>query len=217
VFNNLRKFVGYLLSSNIAEVLIIFLASLFGWPLPLVAIQILWINLITDGPPALALGVDKTSSSVMKEPPRDPKENIINKLFAIRIMAISLIITSLCLGIYWHYLNINLVKAQTMIFSLLILLELINVYVIRGHYTDKIFSNKYLTISVISSILLLLLIIYTPLSKIFKVINLNFIDWIYLIITTALLAITGIILDKIVDKITKHHSDKVKKFQALDK
>ncbi|RME55083.1 calcium-translocating P-type ATPase, SERCA-type [Candidatus Woesearchaeota archaeon] len=211
IFNNIRKFVGYLLSSNIAEVMIIFLASLFGWPLPLIAIQILWINLITDGPPAVALGLDEADKDVMKQKPRNPKENIITKAFWLRIVLISTIITGMVLAIFRYYVNVDAVKAQTMAFTLLILLELINVYVIRGHYTDELFSNKYLTISIIVSILLQFVLLYTSLNKVFKVTPLNLLDWVYLISATAILALFGVVIDKVVDKISlANHTDKIK-------
>jgi len=206
VFNNLRKFVGFLLSCNIGEVLIIFFASLFGWPLPLIAIQILWINLVTDGPPAIALGLDPIDSNIMQQNPRDPKENIINKPFAIRMISLSILVTVITLFLFKLFLPMGVMKAQTIAFTTLVLLEMVVVYVVRGHYTDKILSNKYLIGTVILSIILQSIIIYTPLSIYFKVVPLTLMEWMYIISATTLLAILGVIIDKIVDKMSLKHA-----------
>ena len=86
IYSNIRKFVYYLISCNMAEIMIIFLATLFGWPSPLTAIQLLWLNLVTDGAPALALGTEKGDPDIMKQPPRPPRENIINKYMQIGVV-----------------------------------------------------------------------------------------------------------------------------------
>ena len=92
IYDNIKKFVNYLLSTNLAEILIIFLATLFGLPLPLTAIQILWLNLVTDGLPALALGADPARSDIMKKMPRDPKEPILTKQMKFAVLTISFLI-----------------------------------------------------------------------------------------------------------------------------
>ncbi|MDX2039463.1 MAG: cation-translocating P-type ATPase [Isosphaeraceae bacterium] len=79
IFDNIQKFIHYLLASNTSEVLIMFLAALFGWPAPLTAVQLLWINLVTDGLPALALGVEPIEKNVMRRPPRPPRESVLTK------------------------------------------------------------------------------------------------------------------------------------------
>ncbi len=101
IYSNIRKFVYYLISCNMAEIMIIFLATLFGWPSPLTAIQLLWLNLVTDGAPALALGTEKGDPDIMKQPPRPPKENIINKYMQIGVVIQTLAITSVTLGAYF--------------------------------------------------------------------------------------------------------------------
>ncbi len=105
IYSNIRKFVYYLISCNMAEIMIIFLATLFGWPSPLTAIQLLWLNLVTDGAPALALGTEKGDPDIMKQPPRPPRENIINKYMQIGVVIQTLAITSVTLGAYFLGLN----------------------------------------------------------------------------------------------------------------
>jgi len=100
IFNNIRKFVYYLLSCNAAEIMVIFLAILFGWPVPLTAIQLLWLNLVTDGAPALALGTEAGDPDIMDRPPRPPEEPIINKYMQIGILIQTIAITAVTLGAF---------------------------------------------------------------------------------------------------------------------
>ena len=183
IYNNIKKFVNYLLSSNLGEILILFSAMIIGlkdslgnFIIPLLPLQLLWINLVTDGLPALALGIDPINNDVMHKKPRDPKENIISKN-----MLMNIIFTGIIFSIATLYLfKINLfnpAKAQTMAFCTIVLLELFRVYIIRKQYHTKLFSNFYLFVAVISSFLLQLLIIYTPLNKIFETISLSLYDW----------------------------------------
>ena len=79
IYNTIKQFVQYTLSSNLGEILVVFLAILIGWPLPLIAIQILWVNLLTDGLPGLALGLDPFDKDIMKNPPRKRDEKIISR------------------------------------------------------------------------------------------------------------------------------------------
>ena len=192
-----------MLSCNIGEVLVIFLASLFGWPLPLIAIQILWINLVTDGLPALALGVDPTDPDVMEKKPRNPKEGIITNWFAVRILSLSALVTFATLFLFWLFLDGGIMKAQTVAFTVLVLVELIAVHVVRGQYTDRIFSNNLITASIAGSVILQLIIIYTPISKFFKVVALSWMDWSYIIAAVIAFALVGVALDKIIDRMSE--------------
>ena len=105
IYANIRKFVCYLLSCNMAEILIIFLAMLAGLPSPLTAIQLLWLNLITDGAPALALGLEKGDPDMMQQPPRSPREPIINGTMITMIVVQTVAITAAVLGAYLIGLN----------------------------------------------------------------------------------------------------------------
>jgi len=113
IYNNIRKFVFFLLSSNVAEIMIIFLATLAGVPTPLTAIQLLWLNLVTDGAPALALAVEKGDPDVMDRPPRPKDEPVINRTMQLGIVIQTFAQTggtllALALGLYWSLVQANL-------------------------------------------------------------------------------------------------------------
>ncbi len=188
IYNNIKKFVNYLLSSNFGEVLILFTALLIGFKflggiaVPLIAIQLLWINLITDGFPALALGMDQADESVMEKPPRKAKENIISRNMLYNIILIGILMTGLTLILFNKYLSINLIKAQTIVFTSVVVLEMVRIYMVEGIYKRSIFSNKFLLLAVGFSLLLQLVVLYTGLGKYLKVVSLNLIDWLYILI-----------------------------------
>ncbi|MBN2469635.1 MAG: HAD-IC family P-type ATPase, partial [Anaerolineae bacterium] len=116
IYNNIRKFVFFLISSNLAEIMIIFLATLAGLPAPLTVIQLLWLNLITDGAPALALAVEKGDPNVMDEPPRRTNEPIINRSMRLGITVqtiaqTSVVLFAFLLGLTWHLEGIDALPA----------------------------------------------------------------------------------------------------------
>lgn len=178
IFDNIRKFVNYLLSSNLGEIVVILLASLFGMPLPLTAIQILWINLITDGLPATALSVDPHEKDIMKRHPRNAKESVLSKELIWDIMLVGVLMGIGTLILFWLYLDSGIDKAQTIAFNALVLFEVARLQMIRSRYNLGIFSNKWLIIAVVASLLLQLAVVYTPLSAIFGVVPLELTDWI---------------------------------------
>ena len=187
ILDNITKYLTYLLSSNIGELLLIFLTSLLGFPLPLVAIQILWINLVTDGLPALALGVHPPEPDRMKRPPRNNQESIldINVKILITFVVISMVLITLPIFV-WYESTQGLVKAQTMVFTTIIMFEMYNSFNCQSvKYSLKkigFTSNKFLIMSVIASILLHLSIIYVDaFSSIFHVVPLTVYDWIIVI------------------------------------
>ncbi len=184
IFDNIKKFVQFLLSCNIAEVLVIFVATLIGMPLPLVAVQILWMNLVTDGLPAVALGVDPISKDVMKRKPRNPKEGILTKAFIIRVLVMTIFITVATLSIFGYNLfslKVSEEEARSIAFTSLVLLQFVPLFVIRSQYNLGFFSNKKLILAVFSSILLQLAVLYTGLSAAFETFPLTLIDWIYIL------------------------------------
>ncbi|MFH1840131.1 MAG: calcium-translocating P-type ATPase, SERCA-type [Nanoarchaeota archaeon] len=207
IYDNIQKFINYLLSTNMAEILVIFIAMLiFKGPdgavlLPLLPIQILWINLITDGLPALALGVDPKEEGIMKRKPRPKKEKILSGKLIFDIISIAILITIAVLVLF--KLNIgNLIKAQTIVVTSLVVFELVRLELIRSNYNLKLFSNKYLIYAVLASLLMQLAIVYTPLNIIFKTTPLALIDWGYIVLA----AIIIWILAKLVKKINIHTS-----------
>ena len=194
IFDNIRKFVNYLLSSNLGEILVIFLASIFGLPLPLTAIQLLWINLITDGLPATALSIDPHSKDIMDKPPRPAKESILSKGLRWDIITIGTLIGVVCIVLFWLYQASGLAKARTIVFTSLVVFEFVRLQVIRSEYKISIFSNKLLVASLVVSMALQLLTIYSPLSTLFKTTPLGIMDWVVLVIAAVVLFGTNTIV-----------------------
>lgn len=190
IYDNIRKFVDYLLSSNIGEVLVIFLAVMFGLPLPLIAVQILWINLVTDGLPALALGVDPASPNIMDRKPRKPKSRILDLRKGSYIFFIGLVITIGTLGLFEHYdPSANMMYAQTIAFSALMFFQMFNVFNCRSEYKSffgkGMLSNKWLIGAIMMSVLLQLAVIYTPLSVYFRTVPIALVDWAWIVIVSS--------------------------------
>jgi len=185
IYSNIRKFVFYLLSCNVGEILVIFLATLLGWPLPLTAIQLLVLNLITDGAPALALGLEKGDPDIMDRPPRRPDEPVINRemLIGIVIQAIAItaaVLTAFRVGLAQFPDNLH--HAQTMAFTALSISELFRAYTARSErfslWSIGVFSNRYMQYAVLSSLAILLAIIYVPaLDPVFDTTFLTLRDW----------------------------------------
>mgnify|MGYP003685618655 FL=1 len=175
IYDNIQKTIMLLLSGNLSEVLIIFLAVLLGWNLPLTAIMLLWINLITDGAPALALAVDPYSKGIMKQKPKNANEGILPKknLFLISIRGI--ISTLIALTIFYIYggANEDPLLAQTMVFLYVVLSETLLVLLIRDYYGVKLFSNRWIWVAIAISMFLQLIVMYTPLRTIFEVVALS--------------------------------------------
>ncbi|MFH1849488.1 MAG: cation-translocating P-type ATPase [archaeon] len=190
IFDNIRKFVHFLLSCNLGEVLVVFLGSLIFARLPLMAIHILWINLITDGLPALALGVDPIDPAIMRRKPRKTTEGIISGAVAVHIIVVGLLISAAALFLFKIGLSVSLVKAQTLTLTAIVFLELVVVQMIRRQHNESIFSNRYLLGALALSIMLHVGILYSPLNKLFGVVALGFADWLIIIgVTLVLLAV----------------------------
>ena len=178
IYLNIRKFVNYLFSSNIAEVMIVFFSILLGWNLPFTAIMLLWINLVTDGLPALALSVDPSPKDTMTIPPRKSSEGIITRSMGFSVFYVSSLITLAVLGLFYYgFTNYDLAYAQTIAFSALIVMELVRLQTIRAESKIGMFSNKYLILAVLGSFLLQLSVIYTPLSRFFGTVPIGLNDW----------------------------------------
>jgi len=158
--------------------------GLLALPLPLVAVQLLWVNLVTDGLPALALGVDPADPDIMERPPRDPKESVFNRPIKLLIIGVSVIILIGVLPLfYWTWKGGTLVKAQTMAFTTLVMFEMFNVFNCRSekHSIFKVgpFSNRFLVVAVTTSILMLLAVIYIPFFDVlFDTVPLGLFDWV---------------------------------------
>ncbi|MCJ7612509.1 MAG: cation transporting ATPase C-terminal domain-containing protein, partial [Candidatus Aminicenantes bacterium] len=124
IYDNIKKFVHYLLSCNAGEIMTMFTASLIGFPLPLLPIQILWVNLVTDGLPALALGVSPPDPDIMQRPPRNPRESIFSREVKVLISLALLVETPFFLALFFHEFS-HISQARTEIFFLFIVIELV--------------------------------------------------------------------------------------------
>ncbi|PCR88965.1 calcium-translocating P-type ATPase, PMCA-type [Natrinema ejinorense] len=179
IFDNIWKFVAYLLSANVAEVSIVFLASLSGY-LILPAVQLLWINLLTDGLPALALGADPVSDDVMERPPRDPDRGIIGRPMLGLIGGTGAVTTVVMLAFMFVTLEGAAevtAYAMTMVFTGFVFLEFVKLYVIRWLRETPMLSNPWLAVAVAGSIALQLAVLYTPLNRYFGTVPLGVADW----------------------------------------
>lgn len=192
IYANIRKFVFFLLSSNVAEIMIIFLATLAGLPAPLTAIQLLWLNLLTDGAPALALAMEKGDPDVMQRPPRPVSEPIVNRSMRLGILIQTITqtgatLSAFAMGLLWHlgesaalpagvnpllgllqydWRGVDVQTAETMAFVTLSLCELFRAYTVRSEtqsvFRIGLFSNRYMQYAVLVSITLLLLVVSVP-------------------------------------------------------
>jgi len=183
IYSNIRKFVYFLISCNMSEILIIFFPTLFGLGSPLSAIQLLWLNLISDGAPALALGTEKGDPDLMDQKPRPPDEPIINKKMAIGVAIQTIADTSTTLAAYWiGFKMAGIDMAHTMAFVTLSLSELIRAYAARSErysvFKIGFFSNKWMNLAVLSSFLLVMMVVYIPFfNPIFNTQPLELVEW----------------------------------------
>ncbi len=166
IYANIRKFVVYLLGCNIAEIIVILGASVAGLASPLNAIQLLWLNLITDGAPALALGLERAEPDVMNQPPRPPKEPLIGRSMIARLTTQSLSLAAVVLAVYVLALQFAPGEAHTMAFVTLALAELPLAYASRSERLPVtalgVFSNRTLQLAVAVSLLGILAVVYVP-------------------------------------------------------
>lgn len=202
IYENIRKFILYVLSGNLAEILTIFFAPIFGLPIPLLPIHILWINLVTDGVPGLALTSEPAEKDIMNRPPRPPKENlfaggmIVKILLSGTLMAVAVILTQV-----WAVNNgYDVQTQQTMVFTLLCFIQLGNALSVRSAYhtmfNKNIFKNTGMWAAIILTVALQLIIVYLPYTEfIFKTTAL---DWnaIRMVLIVTIACILGIELIK---------------------
>lgn len=185
IFDNLKKFIHFLLSCNAGELMVMLIATAFGMPLPLLPIQILWVNLVTDGAPALALGVDPAVKGILNRPPRR-RDAFLFDLHEVILILVQGLIIGLCTisAFYLSYYSFgeDINTARTMAFSVLTLSQLFHALNCRSQ-THSFFSigplkNKWLLLAVMASFTIHMAVVYVPfLEPIFKTVPLNFQDW----------------------------------------
>ena len=234
IYANIRKFVFFLLSSNVAEIMIIFLATLAGLPTPLTVIQLLWLNLLTDGAPALALAMEKGDPDVMKRPPRPAREPIINRTMQLGILVQTIAQTGVtlaafALGLLWHltagdilpaganplafllqydWRGVDVQTAETMAFVTLSMCELFRAYTVRSErlsvFRLGLFSNRYMQAAVLVSLFLLILVVNVPFLQ--PIFNTHFLRWNEWAIVLGLALIPAVIEE--ITKVYLHWQDR---------
>lgn len=185
IYSNIKKFIFFLLSCNIGEILLVFASIFMNLPVPLLPIQLLWLNLVTDSFPALALGIEEGDPSIMKDRPRDPKKSIIDKAMGIAIVIESISIAFVSLFSYIWALNTfpgNLQLSRTIVFATLITAELVRAYSSRSEryilLEIGIFSNRSMVYATLLSFILLLAVLYIPFMQvIFHTVPLDLTEW----------------------------------------
>ena len=200
IFSNIRKFVSFLLTCNVGEIGTIFFGILLGWPVPLTAIQILWMNLLTDGAPALALGMEKQEPGIMDRPPRPTGQPIIDRSMVLGLALQGVAITAVTLLAFRIGLTESVAAARSMAFVTLSGCQVLRAYTNRSErasvFSLGVFSNRWMQYAALSSITLMLAVIYVPgLDTVFNAVPLTLAQW-------ARLA-PLLVLPAVVDELTK--------------
>ncbi|MCB0060672.1 MAG: cation-translocating P-type ATPase [Caldilineaceae bacterium] len=168
IYDNIRKFIRYTLSSNTGELFVMLVAPFLGMPLPLIPIQILWINLVTDGVPGLALAVENAEHGIMERDPVPPNEGIFSRGLGIDILWVGALMGVVSLGVgWWAFLNgLDTATWRTMVFTTLTIAQMGNALAIRATHDSLweigLFSNRLMVFAVITTFLLQLALIYVP-------------------------------------------------------
>ncbi len=183
IYDNIKKYLVFLLSCNVSEILVLGMAGFVGWPLPLVALQILWVNLTTDGLPALALGVEAAEPDLMRRAPRKAGDAVFSRSVLTIMLSLSLIMSAGLIPMFYVYWQAEgVAKAQTMTFVTMILFELLFAHSCRSlRFTVLqlgLFGNPWLWLATLGSGLMTVAVLYVPAwSEAFYVVPLSGADW----------------------------------------
>ncbi len=208
VFSNVRKVLNYLLTANLAEVFVVFLGSFWG-VMPFSAIQLLWVNFVTDIAPAISLGVDPPKKDILKYNPTGKNEKLLNKRITLLTIFIGLkkVFLMFFLFFFFYKTTNNLLLAQTVSFTWLVMSHFVRIAAIRFDEKASLFYNKYVNYSVIIPVILQLIIIYTPISKFFHVVPLNVFDWFVILLSFILALFLAKIITYYIDKYNPRDND----------
>jgi Ca2+-transporting ATPase len=204
IYDNIQEFVHYLLSSNASEIALVLFAALIGWPVPLVPIQLLWINLITDGIPALALAMEKPAADVMQRRPRPPNEPFFTRRRGVRILFHGLLLATVMIaGFAYAYRETGTAYAQAFVFYVTVFAQLFFSFACRSQRFTLLqlglFTNPYLLAAIVLSSVLQLLLLWLPFTRaIFFTSSPQFgFDW-FLIFGLALLPVSVVEISEMV-------------------
>jgi Ca2+-transporting ATPase len=181
IYSNIRKFIRYILTGNFSEIFVMLIAPFLGMPLPLLPLQILWINLVTDGLPALALGIEPAERDVMRQPPHPPTESILGRGMSWRVLYAGILLGLLSLGVGYFAWRSGNPDWQTMVFTTLTFGQMAGVLAIRSEreslFSIGLLSNKLLLGAVVMTALLQVAVIYIPfLQHLFETVPLTLND-----------------------------------------
>ena len=197
IFDNIKRFVKFQVSTNVGAILTIVGTSLLSLPIPFNPVQLLWLNIVMDGPPAQTLGMEGSEKDIMHRPPETGDILTKNTLLQIFITGLVMAVGTICVYAYALSTKIPTKKAMTIAFTLFVMYQLFNAYTGKAN-SDK--SSKYLYLGILLSFILQILIIYIPqLQIVFRTTSIGILDWIIIIIV----AITILISDKIMNKVIK--------------
>lgn len=181
IYDNILKAIGFLLSTNIGEILVLFIAVMFNWVTPLLPIHILWINLVTDSLPALALSFDPAAHNVMRRKPLDSRRGIMTRRFSILIVLQGMMVAALSLTAYWVGLQVSPAVAQTMTFAVLAFTQVMLIFSIRAGSRSAfcgMFSNKILLLSLVIVSAMMWVVLEVPaLHGLFRITTLDAAQW----------------------------------------
>ena len=197
IYDNIKRFVKYQVSTNVGAILTIVGTSILNLPLPFNPAQLLWLNIVMDGPPAQMLGIEGAEKDIMKRPPE--KGDILTKNILLQILVLGIVMAIGTIAVFfWEIHNgVETRKAMTVAFTLFVVYQLLNAFNGRAN-SEK--SSRYLYLGILISFLLQLLILYIPqLQIIFRTTPIGLIDWIIIIIVSS----TILIAQKIIDKVIK--------------
>jgi Ca2+-transporting ATPase len=191
IYDNLRRFIRYAIATNSSEILIMLIAPLVGLPIPLLPLQILWVNLVTDGLPGLALAVEPEERNVMHRPPRPAKEGIFARGLGVHVLWVGVLMAGIAVGSQAIAVKYNIAEWQTIVLSVMAFSQLAHVLAIRSEreslFTQGVMSNKPLLGAVLITVLLQLVIIYVPaMNNLFKTMPLSIMELSWTIVAASL-------------------------------
>ncbi|WP_343307207.1 cation-translocating P-type ATPase [Chitinophaga niabensis] len=208
IYDNIRKFIRYILTGNSAEIWCLFLAPLLGLPIPLLPVHILWVNLVTDGLPALALSTEIPEKNIMQRPPRRTDESIFAQGLGIHVLWVGIFIGLLTVGMQWYSIHHDGNHWQTMVFTTLCFCQLYHVMAIRSEtrslFSMGLWSNRPLLLAVGVTVLLQLMVIYVPyFNELFHTAPLS---WQELLIVTGVSGVVFVAVE--IEKLVKRRLNK---------
>nr|XP_020473106.1 calcium-transporting ATPase type 2C member 1 isoform X1 [Monopterus albus] len=204
IYNNIKNFVRFQLSTSIAALTLISLATLMNFPNPLNAMQILWINIIMDGPPAQSLGVEPVDKDVIRKPPRNVRDSILTRSLIVKILVSAVIIVCGTLFVFWRELQDNMITPRdtTMTFTCFVFFDMFNALSCRSQtrmvHEMGLCSNRMFCYAVLASIMGQLLVIYSPpLQSVFQTESLSILDLLFLVSLTSSVCVVLEIIKKV--------------------